>query len=571
MRVRLLASSLTFLLIFTSPAHAAPPVLEAVPADAWVVVTFRDLAGLDAKLARLINPLMSIPVRPLLLVKGQLGMVEGIDEGGAAAIAVLPGGGGRVEESGGDARPTDPTEGGDARPTNPTEVVMWVPTTDRTKLLAFISPEPVEAGIEKVELRGEESFAGTRGRFTVLGGALPVVRRVVREGPGVARRFTTHQLERFEKNDVSVYVNLSAIRTSPLFGSLSAGLSLLGIPPGDVERYRGVQLSLRFEEAGVAVEIHTQTEEAEAHPAPQASESLLASLPAEPFVFALGMNLGGSAEDRAAPARLVLDSLERRGVLDPARKGDVERVVEKVYGGAIAAAVSVSALEAGPDGLVGMTKVVRTESPASALTAGLHELLTVLKGGVFLDPQATAVMERVTYARGAETIGGASVDHLTLDVSGLKEVDEAAMIKAVGKEGLLVRIAAVDDRQLLVTFGGGATRFAAALQAMKPGGADLTSDPLIARSDVANRPHHVEAYLAIDRAMELAGGLARAMDEPVVVPKMPPLDQPVSMIARRINPKETQVEMFVPMPVIVAVKEAAMSFTASKISPPTGS
>ena len=118
MRTRPFLLLLVAFSLLPNPSPAAPPILNAVPEDAWVVVTLRDLGGLDAKLARLINPMMPIPIRPLMLVKGQLSIVQGIDETGTAAIALLPGVAGETE---------------------PTHVVMWVPTTDRAKLLAFLS------------------------------------------------------------------------------------------------------------------------------------------------------------------------------------------------------------------------------------------------------------------------------------------------------------------------------------------------------------------------------------------------------------------------------------------------
>jgi hypothetical protein len=514
-----------------------------------VVVTLRDLAGLDAKLARLINPLMSIPIRPLMLVKGQLSMVEGIDESGTAAIALLPGAAGETE---------------------PTQVVMWVPTTDRAKLLAFLSPAPAEEGFEKVQLKGQESYAGTRGAFTVLAADLPVVRRAVTDGPGVAGRFTPHQIERFGVNDLSVYFNLAAIRSAPFFASISTGLSLLGIPPGDVDRYRSVQLSLRFEAEGVAVEIHAQTERAEENPAAETEGSLLTELPAEAFVLAVGMNIGGSPGDRSAPARLVLDALERRGLLDSARKADLEKVIGKMYADVTAAAVSVAAIPEGPDGLVGLTKVVHTKGSARDLAASFEALIAVLKSGVFADPSAAATMQRIAWVRGAETIAGISVDHLSLDISGIQRVDEAAIKKAIGKEGPLVRVGVADEHRLIATFGGGAERFAAALAVLRSGKGSIADDPLIGRSGAVKTKHHAEAYLAIDRAMKLGADVTRAMDEATVVPRMAPIDAPVSLLARRISPRETQLDVFVPTAVIVAVKQAAMEFTASKMTTPRG-
>ena len=546
MRTRPFALSLiAFSLLSTRSPAAAPPILNAVPEDAWVVVTLRDLGGLDAKLARLINPLMPMPIRPLLLLKAQLSMVEGIDESGTAAIALLPGVAGETE---------------------PTQVVMWVPTTDRTKLLAFLSPAPAEEGFEKVELRGQESYAGTHGRFTVLAGDLPVVRRAVREGPGVASRFTAHQLARFEVNDVSIYLNLAAIRTAPVFGIISTGLSLLGIPPGDVERYRSVQVSLRFEAEGVAIEVHSQTERAEENPPAQTDGSLLAELPAESFVLAVGMNIGGAGHDRSAPARLLLDGLDRRGMLDSARKADLEKALEKMYADVTGAALSVVAMPEGSDGLIGLTKVIHTKGRAQTLAASFEELISVLRSGVFVDPTVATAMQRITYTRNAETIAGTPVDHLSLDISGIQVVDEAAIRKAIGTEGALVRMGVVDDHRLVATFGGGAERFAAAITALRSVEGSLAADPLIGRSAAVKTKHHAEGYLAIDRALKLAADVTRAMDDPTVVPKMTPIDVPVSFLARRISPRETQIDVFVPTAVIVAVKQAAMEFVASKLS-----
>ncbi|MHC4065066.1 MAG: hypothetical protein ACYSUI_11305 [Planctomycetota bacterium] len=71
-----------------SPAKAqANELLAAVPADAWGMISVRNLAELDKKLISMgqaANSMMA-GMSPLAMAKGMLGLIAGVDDNGGLA------------------------------------------------------------------------------------------------------------------------------------------------------------------------------------------------------------------------------------------------------------------------------------------------------------------------------------------------------------------------------------------------------------------------------------------------------------------------------------------------------
>jgi len=530
------------------PQSGTPEVLSVVPANAWAVLTLRDLAGLNTKITKEMARLELPPVNPFLLAKGSLEIVEGINEKGTAALAVMP--------------PSPLT-------TTPLNLVLFVPTSDRDKLLAFVGPKPVEDGYQKVTLKGKETFVGTKGGYTVFGADLETVKSIVAAKSGIGSKFCEHQLRRFAVNDASLHVNVAQLSSEPSFIMLATMLSqATGGSIGALKDYKTWQLSLRLDPEGLALEVYSErTTAGPQKPIWGTKRELLAGLPGEPFVLAMGMSEG---EGRGS-ARLVektLDQVSKIGAIDPSRRKELEEAIGPLSEGVVQTGAVLSALTPGPDGLIGFAKVVETKGPAREMLDKLAPLLELLKSGVVIEPQAVATLNRLEYRRSAETLGNVLIDHLVVDLAGLEATDEELLRKVVGEEGILIRIGAVDDKHTVATFGGGLARFEAVAETVRSGAAALRSHPGITKaSSKMPAERSLEVYFALDRFATLVRDVLGVLDEPSPLPAMPGGDVPVSIVIYPVGAAGEQVDVFVPSGVICEIKTLAMDKMARAISP----
>ena len=82
-----------------SVAGAAPAeqktVLDVIPSDAWAAVIVRDLKGLNDKVIG-VGQQLGLPIGPgtmagdpLMMAKGMLGIMEGLNDNGSVALVLL--------------------------------------------------------------------------------------------------------------------------------------------------------------------------------------------------------------------------------------------------------------------------------------------------------------------------------------------------------------------------------------------------------------------------------------------------------------------------------------------------
>ncbi len=146
LRATLLASVLSSVFLFGPPPLAAADLLEIVPGDALGFVVVNGLAATDAKIGNLGEKLQLPLPRPLALLKASAGLGPGFDETGRSAVVILPG------------------PDADSMP-----VPLWyVPISDFGKFAASLGAEQTEKKIVPVRLQGKSLLAGQRAGFAVL-------------------------------------------------------------------------------------------------------------------------------------------------------------------------------------------------------------------------------------------------------------------------------------------------------------------------------------------------------------------------------------------------------------------
>ena len=295
----------------TPAARAAGPneLLQAVPDNAWGMVSVRSLAELDKKLMNL-SQMVNAPTAgfsPLAMAKGALGLLLGVNDDGGVALVVMP-----AEDLGAvkDA------------------MAILIPTTNYAELLSLLEPEEVGDGLSKVLLAGNESYVAQKGSFAVAGPTPEAVKAVLAAEKGVVGRLSPYQVERWEKDDLTVWLNLEAFTASPVFATYVGTAQAVGMDLQWLGEFKSAQLSLRLAPEGIGLGVYydcqadSQMGQALASIKPKAG-TLLTGLPADSMVFAYGQV--GSKEGSAYAARWVEKAMAKVPVAESAQDA-VDRI-----------------------------------------------------------------------------------------------------------------------------------------------------------------------------------------------------------------------------------------------------
>ena len=522
----------------------SPEILSALPVDVVFAVTVRDLAECDGKLAKLMERL-GFPISPYTLLKGALGIVSGLNDDGSAAVAVMA---------------PDPAGAASKR------IVLLLPTTDRAALLTFLNPRPVDESYVKVTLRGRETYVGTKGRFTVFGPDIETVRHVVNAKTRLIDRFSTHLLKQFGANDVSLWVNVASL-ASGAFGERPVAWLQRTFGVESLKQYESFQWSSRFETDGLYLELSA----ARAQPGRTANrrettDSLLTGLPDERFIMALGLLDDDGGARLSSMTNRIISASTAFGIIEPSQSAALARAYESVVGKITEASASVSLLPDGSHGRIALTKVLRTRGDGRAVLDDVQSILNVLKSGPFVDPLINRVAERIEYRRAAETSGTIIIDHLSVNLSEFEGIDHEALKKLLGPEGYLTRIGVVDGNSVVIALGGGLVRFNEVMALVRAKKAPLMEDPGIRQSakKLAGE-RSLEAYFSFDRCLRLTKEVLAATGVAGTIPDMSELGVPVALTMHSVNPRETELRIFVPTELVVAIKDLMMARLASRV------
>jgi len=521
-----------------------PGLLKVIPAKAWGVVTARNLNGIEKKIQTLQQQIdLPIPVSILWQLKSFQNIVEGMDDNGDAAVALIPPAQQKL------------LNGDWARHT-----VIFLPMLDRKAMLKALQPVKIDKDVAKVILRDQVSYAGVKDGFLILAADEALVRQVLADNDGLGSGWSRHQLARYRQNDLSLWLNLPALMHSKQVEELVSKWSKQGI---DVRSWlinrSTAQLSLRLADEGLFFEFYFSGQDGTNRtPPPDTRTSWLTGLPAEDFVWAMGSAVAGTDW-----AKLVVDLLPKlltqAGQVDAAKVAELTRAYSNLVAKVDSVSVSISPLLPGPMGLVGVTKVIKTRGAAKVFLSQVEAFFKLLKGGVFVDGPAKRMANQIEYVKKAEVIAGTSVDHLSVDLSPFEKVDVPRLNKVIGKDGVLLRLGVVSDRYVVITLGGGLARFQAVAKVVQSGKAPLADNASIKKSTAAlPAGRFFESYLAVDQGWRLLDVILRAIDEPSIPVIMTKVDAPILEVGRTVDLDHQQVDEFIPIELIRAVKDAVI-------------
>lgn len=592
-------------------------LLKAIPADATAFVAIRNLQELDQDINATANKLqfplatMGLPT-PLEWFKGETGLSEGLNENGGAALVVLNcaqitsseeianrlvilipvkdmnaiATGLQAEKDGELYRMTLGNEqvAGVMKDTHllvsPVEDAVREAARSQAGIHTVMSPDRV------LNYRTQDLFAWVNFRGinkVVRDEAMTAVRGVLALGmmgnpmmmhdPQAAEAQIEAQMEQLEK-----LADGSEAACAGISLDAQVGLKLMGYLRMNPESEMG-----------------KQTASMEMPKAP-----LLMGLPNEPVIFALGGG-GGNKDPELVRQEMkrVLDQVMKPSLMgvnvNPEKLESIKESILKLAPSFQQVAYSASSLPVdSQEGLIGVTAVLTTHNSAEVqaeirkLFGDVKEMIleVAVKEGDLPAELVARAGEAITLRQNAEQIPGCVVDHFVVDVEALMKIDEdqkaagdtgageetagddrnneLEQIKAVvGQEGILIRLAAVGEKNVVVTFGGGKERFAKVVELVKKGEAPLADNRAIkmvsSRLPAENRI--MEGYFSIDQLIGTVTNVGQKLGEPMMMPFMLKPGAPLAMTMTRVHDTAIQADLLLlPIETAQSLMDAVRGF-----------
>ncbi len=539
--------------------------LKVVPAEAWASLTIRNVGELDNKLMALAQRLNTpVPMSPLEMLKGML-QLTGVNNDAGVAIVMMP-----------LLNPADPNSA----------FAVLIPCSDYATMTANMALEEPVGGVSRGMLMGaEESYIAQHGDYAVLSPSLAGVQAIMaaKSNPTASAAWSKHELSRFGQDDVTLHLNLKAIFASPMIQGIIQMATMQGggsFNPEDLAAADSATISVRIGENGINLGFYGQATEGSSlatliNSVKPSSDSLLQGLPGNDYLVATGMK--GSQEVFAKLSEIYGGALANPMVAmqlnaDPAKMQEVATSVSALVADVRNVSWAVSTQPEGADGIIGITKVVTFAGDAKGKCAKMGEVISKLLGGMFTAPEAQEAVQHIKFTSGAETLGDVSVDQLAIAIDkmqGVSEKDYEDVKAFFGAEGLILRMAAVDDNRVAVTLGGGKKLMETLAAQVKKGGAPLGgTDGIKKTGGLLPKAKTFECYFSVDNAMKFATAAAKISNE-MPPPPFPNTDLPVGVAGTPVGGIGYQLDVAVPIELVVAAKDYAMSMQGGG-PPPSG-
>lgn len=576
--------SVTF--AWAQPARAGDTMKDAlsfIPADAMGCLCVPSLQRFDASYQRAITTLGLQPFVPppsdsiITLLRQKLPFAEGLDENGMFAVVIMP------------------TE-------NVFELwmkmAMIVPAKDPKSLLETMGAMPGEEGLWSVNVQGQPQHAAILGSRLVFSQMADVVKAFVASKEGLSKKLKPGELKSLESLDIALWLDtgrLLKMLKPQIDGFMAmamaaqAGQNPLAAKQAElnkkqvdmyVEGMSSLGLGLRYGDAGLklrfAMTARPGSKFGEQIQTRNTTDSLLRGLPGEDYMVVFGQIMDPeqvkASVDDLDDYFSIADDVEE---VDQEKLGRLKGLLKEWLPLMTGFRGSLGTVTPGEFGVFTASVIVETTDSRRWLenldkAVGFAKDLAV---GEAIDADIQQVADAFSFDSEGEELSGAKVAHLKFDLSKIEELDEEdveEMSGVIGKDGLLLRLAAVDPRTVVVGFGGGSSRMARLLDLAKRNDAALDNDPGIKKvaAQMAKQRQSV-MYAAVDEVFAGIHNAQQALDEEPLPVQMPPLDAPLAFTGSG-GDGWMQLDIFMPTELLVAGKDAIMKMMGTGGAPPAG-
>ncbi|MCK6455468.1 MAG: hypothetical protein L6Q92_02900 [Phycisphaerae bacterium] len=578
-------------------AQANAALLDSIPADAWGYLVIPSLEKLDAK-ASMLSAKVGMPIPPpVTSAAASFGLTEGLDVKSGLAVVVL-----------------------DFKKYGQEGVAMLIPSSDARKMVAGLpsaeaddkaagddegeedeedegeksagdEPKPAKekasiGDLKRCRLVGMPVFAGTKGSFVVIGRSAEACHAVIKNKKSLASIISKERKAAIDRSDLILSLGIGTI-TKAYADQIAALVEMFSAMSGPesaqvksgiddlikmAREMDALDIGLAIQDYGVSIsaiavpQSGSELAETLKSPAPK-SGSYLRLLPKEKFLFAMGAggNENVKEEDWLKAAKGIASMPGAKESVDEKKLNELAKDLAAWQKSVSSAAIAICVLPEGPDGILGAA-IVMESSDAAGMLKTIGKLVEKGKA-LSTDEEFKKAAAIVEHKSGAESIGDVSVDHLTFNLKKLgddiDEEDLESVDKVLGKEGLTVRIGAADKSHVVMSLGGGKGRFEKLLNAAQKGQDGLDEDGGIVRvSKRLPAQKTGEFYVAVDSILGAVGRVMTALGEEEEMPfKLADVNAPIAA-STTVEGDAGRFDLFVPMELINAVKDAYMASMA---------
>ncbi len=526
--------------------EVAKKAVASVPSEAMAFFCVPSLATLDADIQQLIKDLqldamIPPPMQSLVSnLKMNLPMLAGIDEAGPLCLVVMPF--------------TVPAE-------IQSKVALIIPTADPKAMITALNGQAEENGVWPINFVGQSQFAIPREKALILAQTAEVAQAIAQSKSNLTTKLSPDEINALTNLDLILWVNTKQTFSifKPQIDGLMAMFAMMQAQDGgplakkqadmtksQVDMFvlglKSLTVGISIDKAGLGVRtiatVNPGTVLATQMKLADTKEPLLTGLPLGKYVLALGQQMHPE-QTKAAMQQLdtyLAMASDIEGV--PQEKlAELKEIITSLVTSLNSVKATLEALPPSDQGLAGVTIVLGTDDAAKFVTLGNRKIAVgmevcsaVMKNA---DENLPALTDIVVHAPKAEAGPAGPVAQIRFDLSKIEEMDDedlAEILKIIGKEGPVVRMAAANAKNVVVTFGGGKAYFDRAMAAAKSDQATLTNDPGIKKVAAHMPTRRAQVmYLALDHAMELVNNVKMAVDgQPLPMP-VPTVNAPIAL------------------------------------------
>jgi len=577
--------------------EARAALLDAIPQDATAFLALRSLGELNQDIIAIstqigfpLGPEGMFPA-PLDWLKMTLQMDEGLRENGGAALVLL------------NAKNIEDVE------EIPDRLVLYVPASDPKALLTSMGAEEATDGLYRLDLSGAPSIAATREGFVLIAKAPEqpdarpeaLIAAAKAEGDGVAKAMAPDRVKAFATQDLFLWINFDELsdglrrQITEGLREAFAGVSAGGAQPEE-QANQAVQQLEKFltqsDEVSVGLgldarvglkfvlysRVKPDTEMARMVAATKPpKEPLLTGLPQEDYIFAMGAVVANTPEYLDQMRQTAQGVMNQLGQMDddpgsPLTKENLQPLVDlwvSLLERTQRANLAISKIgdAEGDAGVLGFSSVAWVEDPKAwrdDLRKGFERVKEIAAGVAKADGMEQAEVDKIigaiTWQADAAQVAGASVDVLKVDLEKISDVPPEAIqqVKAViGPEGILVRVAAVDDNIIVIAFGGGEERLAKIIETAQKGEAPLAKEPGIVKvaGRIPRQNQVAVGYISLDHLLGAVDVIATRLQSQLPVKLTLKKPAPIAFTTVNVGNVAQEVTFLIPSELISSVSE----------------
>lgn len=531
----------------SAPSPSPLDIMSVLPGETELALVIPKLSVLNDDRWGPLFQVWGWPEKPMAALFSKLEIVTGINGDLGAAVAVLG------EPAGSDSSLSQ-------------RLVLLLPTTNRNALLTFLSPQLLENGYVKIRLRDRDSFAGTKGSYTVIGPTLEAVRRVVESTTALWPQLTRNQTLQYSRCDAAIWIGKNGY---PLLNELSSTQPEKSILTYAISLY-GTKIEtlipLRVEPDGLALKACIHHPLSDTNAPARFHAPMLLGLPNDAVVFAGGVAMDDHGHRLRQWITQWFVRAQTDSALPPTTVIELMNSFMSLSHHLEQLTVSVSLKttpSSEPTPGLHMTLIARATRDVRPLLTALRGMVHALKSGIWIDPRWQMIMDQLTYRNHVERAGLLDLDHLTLDLQNFSSLNQKTLRQLFGTQGPMLRVGFADLRTLVITMGGGLPRFQNVVSSVRSNHAPILNNALLSKpSNRLPGTRHFELHGSVALWAKLnemfdqviASQFSREIDESDSQPVEHPSEWYWTMGIHRVTKQDTQVDFFLPNAVLKTLK-----------------